>query len=658
MFDATIAAVFRRCWELTMICASKAMGRILPAVVVVTFVAIAVPSNAGATTLAFGAPQVFQESGSVVTTYQTPSNTCDLLVDALGGSGGSGYDGYDSVGPNTDYGASGGVGGSLSSLVAVSGAQALSVSVGANGVNGTSDVAGVGGYGGGGAGGLSGDGDTAGGGGGGESTVAIQGGSSLAVAGGGGGGNDDWGTSSFEVTGGAGGQGANTSGSNGGNLGDTSPGEGGTLSSGGAGTVGYSGYNGGAGSANHGGNGAGGAAGEVGGGGASGYFGGGGGGMISGSGGGSTYAAAGSQASNTTTWSPNPTSTGNGEVVLTAEQCQSTTFGAPPVSPNLAGSYTPSASSTSALGDTFTVDSSTSANCSISGSVVTFSALSTCTVDANQGGNASWAPAPQAQQTFTITRATPTAPTISNLPSNAAPGQSFVPTVSTTGDGTTSVTSNSSGVCTVTGGIVSFLSKGTCSLTAHVGVGTDYLAADGGAETFFVNGPAPRLVIVSFDSDGGSPVTGATGSQGESITLPTAPEFAGNTFDGWFIAPIGGTALSSPYLLTLTTTLYAQWTPAVTSLAVTTVPTSPTITATSRSARSITVTLTKAAGSGGSAITAYQCDINGSWRTVVFNRYHQMTIVHLSARRTDVVVVRALNAVGRGQLSNRVRVRV
>jgi hypothetical protein len=70
------------------------------------------------------------------------------------------------------------------------------------------------------------------------------------------------------------------------------------------------------------------------------------------------------------------------------------------------------------------------------------------------------------------------------------------------------------------------------------------------------------------------------------------------------------------------------------------------------------VTLTKAAGSGGSAITAYQCDINGSWRTVVFNRYHQMTIVHLSARRMDVVVVRALNAVGRGQLSNRVRVRV
>ena len=50
--------------------------------------------------------------------------------------------------------------------------------------------------------------------------------------------------------------------------------------------------------------------------------------------------------------------------------------------------YTPSASSTSGLAPTITVDSSSTGTCSMSGGLVSFDGAGTCTVDANQAGNA------------------------------------------------------------------------------------------------------------------------------------------------------------------------------------------------------------------------------------------------------------------------------
>jgi hypothetical protein len=63
--------------------------------------------------------------------------------------------------------------------------------------------------------------------------------------------------------------------------------------------------------------------------------------------------------------------------------------------------------------------------------------------------------------------------------------------VSTNGDGTKSVTSNSTSVCTASGLSVSYIGAGTCSLTAHVGEGTNYTSAVGTDQTFSV-GLAPR----------------------------------------------------------------------------------------------------------------------------------------------------------------------
>jgi uncharacterized repeat protein (TIGR02543 family) len=65
---------------------------------------------------------------------------------------------------------------------------------------------------------------------------------------------------------------------------------------------------------------------------------------------------------------------------------------------------------------------------------------------------------------------------------------------------------------------------------------------------------------ISFDSQGGSAVASMSGSDGSTITLPSTSQ-AGYTFIGWFVSPTNGSTLSSPYTLSGSVTLYAQWTP-------------------------------------------------------------------------------------------------
>jgi PKD repeat protein len=51
---------------------------------------------------------------------------------------------------------------------------------------------------------------------------------------------------------------------------------------------------------------------------------------------------------------------------------------------------------------TFAIDAASSSVCSISGSTVSFIGTGTCTIDANQAGNADYEPAPQVQQSFAV----------------------------------------------------------------------------------------------------------------------------------------------------------------------------------------------------------------------------------------------------------------
>jgi hypothetical protein len=143
-----------------------------------------------------------------------------------------------------------------------------------------------------------------------------------------------------------------------------------------------------------------------------------------------------------------------------------------PTSAGVGGAtYTPTATATSALTVAITVDSSSSSVCTIDGSgVVSFLGAGTCTLDANQAGNASWNPAAQVQQNITV-KSNQTVSFTSTAPTTATvAGFTYTPTATATSALTVAITvdSSSSSVCTINGsGVVSFTGAGTCTLDAN-----------------------------------------------------------------------------------------------------------------------------------------------------------------------------------------------
>jgi len=168
-----------------------------------------------------------------------------------------------------------------------------------------------------------------------------------------------------------------------------------------------------------------------------------------------------------------------------------------PTSAKIGGSFTPSVSTT---GDgTKSVTSSTASVCTVNGAgQVSYLAAGTCTLIARVLVGATYGAADGSPQSFTIGKLSPTAPSIPNVPGSAVFGGSFTPTVSTTGDGTKSVTSSTTSVCTVNGaGLVSYLAAGTCTLVAHIAASSTYLAADGSAQSFTVAKASPTAPSIS-----------------------------------------------------------------------------------------------------------------------------------------------------------------
>ena len=90
--------------------------------------------------------------------------------------------------------------------------------------------------------------------------------------------------------------------------------------------------------------------------------------------------------------------------VKVAKASQSIAFTTQPPSPaKVGGVYTPKASATSGLAVSLTIDKSSRGVCSISAGTVTFLKRGTCTIDATQSGNGTWAAATEVRQSIALT---------------------------------------------------------------------------------------------------------------------------------------------------------------------------------------------------------------------------------------------------------------
>ena len=199
----------------------------------------------------------------------------------------------------------------------------------------------------------------------------------------------------------------------------------------------------------------------------------------------------------------------------------------PPPRPATVGgpTYTPAATATSGLTVAFTIDaSSTAGACAIASGVVSFTGAGSCIIDANQAGNAGYNAAPQVQQTVTVSKASQTITPTSTAPTGAVVGgATYTPTATASSGLTVAITvdASSSAVCSISAGVVSFQTAGTCKVDFNQAGNGTYNAATQVQQSFTVGKGAQTITPTS--------TAPASASVGGPTYTPTATASSGLT---------------------------------------------------------------------------------------------------------------------------------
>ena len=181
---------------------------------------------------------------------------------------------------------------------------------------------------------------------------------------------------------------------------------------------------------------------------------------------------------------------GGAQTFTVAKSSQTITFTSTVPSGAIVGGTTYTVAATGgASGNPITFTSRTLSVCTVSLGVVTFVKPGTCTIYANQAGNADYAHAPRLGQTFVVSKGVQTITFTSIPPSNATVGGPTYTVMATGGASGNAVTFTSSTprVCTISHGVVSFVRAGTCTINAREDGNADYAAAPRVRQTFVVS---------------------------------------------------------------------------------------------------------------------------------------------------------------------------
>ena len=172
--------------------------------------------------------------------------------------------------------------------------------------------------------------------------------------------------------------------------------------------------------------------------------------------------------------------------------------------------YGVSASASSGLPVSFSVDPASAGVCTLSGATVSFVGSGTCTIRADQGGNASYQAAPQVSQSFAVNIAGQTISFTSTPPGGAATGgPTYTVTAAASSGLSVAFSSGSPSVCGVSGSTVSFLAPGTCTVLANQGGNGSYSAAPQVSQSFAV-AAGPQTISFTTTAPSGAYVGGPT----------------------------------------------------------------------------------------------------------------------------------------------------
>jgi hypothetical protein len=154
-----------------------------------------------------------------------------------------------------------------------------------------------------------------------------------------------------------------------------------------------------------------------------------------------------------------------------------------------------------------TIEAMSATVCTINNGIVAFIGAGTCLIDANQGGDASYAPAPQVQQSFVVASAggfaAQTITFTSTAPLNATvAGPTYLATATASSGLPVVLTIDgaSAAVCMINNGTVSFIGIGTCTIDADQGGDATYAPALQVQQSFTVSsvGSSPPTVLCAL----------------------------------------------------------------------------------------------------------------------------------------------------------------
>jgi mono/diheme cytochrome c family protein len=193
------------------------------------------------------------------------------------------------------------------------------------------------------------------------------------------------------------------------------------------------------------------------------------------------------------------------------------------------GTVTPALVATSSSGLPVSITSTTPVVCTVSGSTLVLLASGTCSLSANQSGNATYSAAVIVTRSFTVAPSSGPVLTAQTI-SFASPGPQIVgvtkPLSASASSGLpVAFASTTPTVCTVAGNVLTPLAAGNCIVTANQSGNTTFAAAPMVSRTLSVTGSVPVITAqtITFASPGPQTV-GATISLTASASsgLPVA----------------------------------------------------------------------------------------------------------------------------------------
>lgn len=158
--------------------------------------------------------------------------------------------------------------------------------------------------------------------------------------------------------------------------------------------------------------------------------------------------------------------------------------------------YTVEARASSGLPPSFS--SATPEVCTLAGSSVSFTAVGTCTIGANQGGDSEYDAAPEVQQSFEVGIGTQTIRFTTSPPEPALiGGPEYTPSAHASSGLPVVISSATPAVCAVSGASVSFAAAGICTLAAQQAGDASYLPAPELTQSFEVRRKAQAIQFTS-----------------------------------------------------------------------------------------------------------------------------------------------------------------